>query len=593
MKRSPLFFFIAVILVLLISCENNVYIDDSIDRNIWRVGDGESAVYFDTANNAIAYIIENISTSRAVVKTDDPMRTVTLMRPVLSEGSDGIIEEDYGKYILGDEYRGSINIPSEFTGDLCIDFNGNRYDFSNNSEAFFVIDGGDNVYIYNGTSVIFNEASHIPYAIVVDTKTVTIDEHLLDDRRNDPKAVSVKGTGSVVITSSSSRENTSIKGAFDVGGELRIEDGVIYIESIETEENSTFIITGGEIHNPHDYDEIVLPAIDAKEFEKNGGKHGYIHTWNTTPYKEEIVKEATCIEEGLKKAWYKCIECDEVTEKEETIPKSDHKHTGAWITTDEKSHWRICPVCEEKIDEAEHTFSQWIENSQGVWTRYCEVCLRKEENAHITHTIVNHPKTDPTCTEDGNTEYWECSVCGECFSDKEGTKSITKESTVIEKLGHDWDTTSWTSDNSTHWHKCKRENCTAKNNEAEHTNEYFYSALEKTEEGIPFLTISHRCIICGKEVSTDHTEEDGVFHLTPLDGFTYTYDKTTSIVTIRVASYKQNDSFRWYDIDGKSIDVLGNEIGFAFNLRKDKYGFRCETINKDGKIVNSSYIELW
>ncbi len=315
-----------------------------------------------------------------------------------------------------------------------------------------MIDGGDNVKIYNGTSVIYDEASHEPYAISVDTKTVTIDEHLLDDRRKDRKALNISKDGSAVITSSTTREDTSIKGDFKLEGELSIEDGVVYIESITASENASLSITGGEIHSPHAYNGVVLPAIDEEEFEKNNGLHYYIHTWSTTPLKEEIVKKATCIEKGLKRITYKCTECEATETVEEVIPISDHDHTGEWITTDDTSHWKICPVCEEEIDKAEHTFSTWKENTENtIWYRHCEKCGRVESNAHKSHTIVHHPYTQEMCTTDGNKEYWECIICGKCFSDEALTEEITKDSTVIP---HHTILEEWRYDIDNHWHVC-------------------------------------------------------------------------------------------------------------------------------------------
>lgn len=447
--------------------------------NIWKVGQGESAIYFETANEAIEYII-TMPTSRSITKTEDENRTVTLMRPVLAEGSDGIVDDTYEKYVEDDELRGSISVPSTFTGSLCIDFNGYRYDFSNTNEAFFVIEGGENVYIYNGTSVIFNEASHVPYAITVNTETVTIDEHLLDDRRTNPKALNVKEEGSVVITSSTTRKDTSIKGDFNVEGKLSIEDGIVYIESIETSTDSSFSITGGEIHNPHEYDSVVNSAIDENEFSKNGGEHQIIHS--------------------------------------------------------------------------------------------------------MTH--YNYVKA--TCTEPGHIEYWQCSVCNKCFKDSEGTTQIDEASTVLEKLGHDWATT-WSSDNSSHWYACKREGCTARKDEAEHTNEYYYSCI--VTSGSPFLTISHKCKYCDREVSTEHKEEDSVFHLTPLDGFKYDYDRNTGVATITISTTTNYTSCIWYDINGDVIEILSSHSSFSFTP-DGKYAFRCELLDENNTVIESCYIEL-
>ncbi len=66
---------------------------------------------------------------------------------------------------------------------------------------------------------------------------------------------------------------------------------------------------------------------------------------------------------------------------------------------------------------------------------YCEQCERmiKEgtEIALLPHTLEKIEKKDATTVEEGNIEYYHCSVCDSYFSDSEGKKQITKESTVI------------------------------------------------------------------------------------------------------------------------------------------------------------------
>ena len=45
------------------------------------------------------------------------------------------------------------------------------------------------------------------------------------------------------------------------------------------------------------------------------------------------------------------------------------------------------------------------------------------------HTLVEHAAKAATCTETGNTAYWECTDCGKLFSDKDG------ENDSVRKLG--------------------------------------------------------------------------------------------------------------------------------------------------------------
>lgn len=47
------------------------------------------------------------------------------------------------------------------------------------------------------------------------------------------------------------------------------------------------------------------------------------------------------------------------------------------------------------------------------------------------HTLNNIPATDPKCTQNGNSEYWVCSVCGKYFSDNKGTTEIEENSWII------------------------------------------------------------------------------------------------------------------------------------------------------------------
>lgn len=53
-----------------------------------------------------------------------------------------------------------------------------------------------------------------------------------------------------------------------------------------------------------------------------------------------------------------------------------------------------------------------------------------------THEKEKFKAVPATCTKDGNSAYWYCSVCDKYFGDENGARELTKEETVIEKLGH-------------------------------------------------------------------------------------------------------------------------------------------------------------
>ena len=44
-----------------------------------------------------------------------------------------------------------------------------------------------------------------------------------------------------------------------------------------------------------------------------------------------------------------------------------------------------------------------------------------------THDLVNVKAVEPSCTEEGNIEYYECSICGETFLDAEGRQKVSKD----------------------------------------------------------------------------------------------------------------------------------------------------------------------
>ena len=55
-----------------------------------------------------------------------------------------------------------------------------------------------------------------------------------------------------------------------------------------------------------------------------------------------------------------------------------------------------------------------------------------------THVMVCQEATDPTCTTDGNKEYWYCTSCEKYFADEDGIKEVTADSITLPHSGHDY-----------------------------------------------------------------------------------------------------------------------------------------------------------
>ena len=190
------------------------------------------------------------------------------------------------------------------------------------------------------------------------------------------------------------------------------------------------------------------------------------HTW------EWITDtEPTCGADGVKHE--ECSVCHAVQNENTPIPATgNHDWKNEW-SKDADMHWHDCTRCDEKNDEAAHTYGEvtytW-EQTRGAWKatakHACTVCgwedtetlnatgaqskaptcTEKGETTYTatfsntafetqTKTVDDIPAldhaydavvTEPTCTEDGYTTHT-CSRCGDTYTDSE-----------TEKLGHAW-----------------------------------------------------------------------------------------------------------------------------------------------------------
>ena len=77
----------------------------------------------------------------------------------------------------------------------------------------------------------------------------------------------------------------------------------------------------------------------------------------------------------------------------------------------------------------------------GYTTKECSIChsivkVYKDDELK-PHTLTLHAQKNATCTEAGNIEYWQCSVCNKLFSDADATTEITDAGNLeIPAKGH-------------------------------------------------------------------------------------------------------------------------------------------------------------
>ena len=122
------------------------------------------------------------------------------------------------------------------------------------------------------------------------------------------------------------------------------------------------------------------------------------------------------------------------------------KHTGGKATCISKA---ICEYCGEEYDEVDSSNHTGGTETRGAKSpscteagytgdTYCKGCgTRLSSGVTIiksAHNLENIPAKDATVTETGNSEYWQCKDCKQCFSDKDGKNTIELKDTVTQKL---------------------------------------------------------------------------------------------------------------------------------------------------------------
>ena len=107
-------------------------------------------------------------------------------------------------------------------------------------------------------------------------------------------------------------------------------------------------------------------------------------------------------------------------------------------------------TCSHKNTDGSDALGDVIKNVEptctepGYTTHKCSLCNSivkvYKDDVLKPHKLTHHALKDATCTEAGNIEYWQCSVCNKLFSDEATTKEITDAaSLVIPAKGHKFD----------------------------------------------------------------------------------------------------------------------------------------------------------
>ena len=125
---------------------------------------------------------------------------------------------------------------------------------------------------------------------------------------------------------------------------------------------------------------------------------------------------------------------NEITAADTVIAAAGHRYLTSW-TFDSDSHWHKCEVC-GSADTIEPHVSSGEATETAAET--CTIC-GYEIAPMLGHIHANHLMAvyavKPTCTKDGNIDYYVCS-CGKLFADSNAATALTEADIVIPAAGH-------------------------------------------------------------------------------------------------------------------------------------------------------------
>lgn len=108
-------------------------------------------------------------------------------------------------------------------------------------------------------------------------------------------------------------------------------------------------------------------------------------------------------------------------------------HTFSYTSNGNGTHTALCSICSYTIADEACSGGTATCTAKAV----CEKCSAAYGDEPAGHKCVEKSADPANCTEAGTAAYWQCSVCNQMFSDKDGNHPIEAPAT-ISALGHDF-----------------------------------------------------------------------------------------------------------------------------------------------------------
>ena len=115
----------------------------------------------------------------------------------------------------------------------------------------------------------------------------------------------------------------------------------------------------------------------------------------------------------------------------DTVPHNTTQYGGK----DSSGHWDTCSTCDNKFNFEAHTPDrEKADETNSVKCTKCDFVITPALG-HI-HNTTFVDEVGATCMKEGSKSYYKCSGCEVKFEDKEATKPITDESTLVIAKAH-------------------------------------------------------------------------------------------------------------------------------------------------------------
>ncbi|MCH5152203.1 MAG: hypothetical protein J1F65_06085 [Clostridiales bacterium] len=219
-----------------------------------------------------------------------------------------------------------------------------------------------------------------------------------------------------------------------------------------------------------------------------------------------------------------CEECQLYVEE-------THTATGDYADADkhdQNSHWKICQVCNGKVNEVAHEFTEetWSASGGKHWKGQCNIC--NQRFFEDTHQLTKIDATEPTCVQDGHKDYWQCDVCQKYFSNQEGTSEISNLTNWLNNAGnvartgneHEWDDIWHYDGDGGHYHECVHNSAHRSSLQHHNYNDKYYDDGGNNHyqvcEDCSYETdhANHSVTAWSSNGSESHTGTCGICHLT-------------------------------------------------------------------------------